>query len=157
MMSNRLRMIIAAMTVVLLLTPALIWSDRHASRNAIDNNPLKLPPASTIGSEQHPYTPSRLEDEKRQRHQSFSWPPLETRGLPRLGAPTENSAYPGMTPAEREKLNRMRETIHQLTPTLPRGAADPIMTTGNVPRVPGIEGLTSRERAKLDRHIEDQN
>jgi hypothetical protein len=156
MMSNRLRMIIATMTVVLLLTPALIWSDRHASRSAVGNNSIKLPPASTIGSGQYSYTPTPLEIEKRHQIESFAWPSRDTRGLPRLNTPPANAAYPGMTPAEIEKLARMRETGTQSIRTIMGDTTGPVTRTDNIPRAPGVEGLTPRERAKLEQYAKDQ-
>ena len=157
MMSNRLRVVIAAMTVVLLLTPALIWSDKHTSRTVINNVSLKLPPASTIGPEQQSYSPTQLEQEKRLRHESFSSPSHHTRGMPRLDVTPKNAAYPGMTSAELEKLTRMRETPSNTQTPSSRQASDPTSTIEDVPRAPGIEGLTARERAKLEDHLRKQN
>ena len=157
MMSNRLRIVIAAMTVVLLLTPALIWSDKQASRTVINSVSLKLPPASTIGPEQQSYSPTQLEQEKRLRHDSFSSPSHHTRGLPRLDVTPKNAAYPGMTSAELEKLTRMRETASNTQAPSSRQTTDPASTIEDVRRAPGIEGLTPQEKAKLEDHLRRQN
>lgn len=134
MMSNRLRIVITAMTLVLLLTPALIWSDKHASRDAINEASIKLPPASTIHPATQSYSPTQLEKDKLLRHTSFSSPARHTQGLPRINAAPTNAAYPGMTPTEIEKLFRVRETTSNTQTTFSQQALDPSSTIDVVPR-----------------------
>ncbi|UCH84271.1 MAG: hypothetical protein JSW50_00870, partial [Candidatus Latescibacterota bacterium] len=145
-----------AMTLILLLAPALIWSNKHASRTAVGDAPVKLPPASTIGPELQPYTPTQLEADKLMRHTSLAPPPRHTRGLPKLNSRPRQPQYLGMTPAELEKLAECRRN----SPTGPIGATrevpDEWSTIEDVPRIPGAGGLTPGERAKLEYYQENQ-
>jgi hypothetical protein len=149
-----------AAIAVLILAPAIIWGGRRASDNATREAAVKVPEVSTIGPEMVPYVPTPAEREK------LNWPacgsavPLEH--LYDRGARTivkSEGPYPGMTPAELEKLAawqaRVREFGGTGASTMTRPPREPVSTIEMIPREPGIEGLTPAEKAKLEAYLKE--
>ena len=64
--------------------------------------------------------------------------------------------YPGMTPAELDKLAQRKQAPHNTT-LVTREKKQPVSTIENIPRVRGIEGLTPQERAKLEAYLKSQS
>ena len=161
MKSRRRVVTLTGIVAAMLLVPALIWSGKRATDAATRDADDKLPEISTVGPEMTPYVLTAAEREKLK--------------LPAFSSPipfdylhkTEPTAvvgsvgpYPGMTPAELEKLAawqaRSPHGMASGTPTAPLRETKPVSTIEIVPRAPGIEGMTPAERAKLEAYLEER-
>jgi hypothetical protein len=143
-----------------ILTPAIIWGGRRAIDTATREAAVKLPEISTIGPEMTPYVLTPAEREKLGLPAFSSSIPLDY--LYEAGPKalvSSRGPYPGMTPAELEKLAAWRARVRELgvsgTPRVTTPEGEPVSTIEMVPREPGIEGLTPAEKAKLEAHLRE--
>ena len=160
-MRNRLvRVAVGAAILGAIVTPAILWSGKQTTDAATREATAKLPEISTVGTEMQPYVLTPAEREKLKLPAFWSpstsdFPHEAKRGV----IVRSEGPYPGMTPAELEKLAACQargwdgtlssapKTIHELP--------GPVPTFGNVPRAPGIEGMTPAERAKLEAYANE--
>ena len=160
MKSRRRVVTLTGIVAAVLLVPALIWSGKRATDAATRDADVKLPEISTVGPEMTPYVLTPAEREKL-KLPAFSSPiPLKDLYEVRPESATGNHGpYPGMTPAELEKLAAWRARVQAGTvdrvpnTVLPRREA--ISTFDIVPRAPGIEGMTPLERAKAEAYSKE--
>jgi hypothetical protein len=146
-------MIIVTIVIAVFLVPVIIWSGLgHAG----DSGTAKMPAVSTIGPEMTPYVLTALEKEKRLL-------PVTTPSVPMVFMNAETVTKPsgnkrpneGMTQAERDKLDRWKQT-HRHIQKSTQEKAEPFSTIENIPRSRGIEGLKPQERTKLETYLESQ-
>lgn len=160
-MKNRVfQLAIGAVIVGGVLAPAILWSGKPAIGTAPREAAVKLPEISTVGPEMTPYVLTPAEREKL-KLPAFSSPiPLDY--LYEAGpkaAVGSRGQYPGMTPAELDKLAVWRARVQAGTAesapktVLPPG--EPISMFDPVPRAPGIEGMTPAERAKAEAYSKE--
>jgi hypothetical protein len=165
MQRNKRRWIVAVLVAAVLLVPAIIWSgmQQDAARPAQPTMPKgisKMPEVVTVGPEMKPYVMTAAEQSKLSQPISS---PLILDDLMRMDAPDapdvpirNEGPYPGMTPAELEKLARWRESAQPTQPA-PTETTEPVATIEPVPRARGIEGLTPQERAKLEAYLKGRS
>ena len=155
-MRNRLvRVAVGAAILGAIVTPAILWSGKQTTDAATREATAKLPEISTVGTEMQPYVLTPAEREKL-KLPAFS-PPTSSAFPPEAKRSTivrSEGPYPGMTPAELEKLASWQargwdETLSS-APSAIHELAKPVPTFDIVPRAPGIEGMTPAERAKLE-------
>jgi hypothetical protein len=148
------RRIPAMILAAAIFASAAIWIGLgHAG----DDGTMKLPAISTIGPEMNPYVLTPLEREKRLLPVTVSPAPID---IAHIGTAAQSDVpagpYQGMTPAELSKLERWENEPRRPQRSAPE-TVEAFSTIENVPRAPGIEGLTSRERAKLEAYLETRN
>ncbi len=154
------RLALGAAIVGAILAPAIIWSGNRATDSAARDATTKLPEVSTVGLKMTPYVLTPLERQKLTLPAFSSPMPLDHlyESLPGVAARSEGP-YSGMTQAELDKLAAWRARTSE-------GKADgaakkistekgPVSTVENVPRAPGIEGMTPEERAKLEAYSQE--
>ena len=160
MRSALVRLVIGAAVVGLILVPAVLWSGKRAVDSATREAAVKLPEFSTVSPELTPYVLTPLEWEKLDLP-AFSSPiPPEYLRQAEPGVVVGGKGpYPGMTEAELEKVaawrDRMQEGTDDGTQEASPASKAPISTIENVPRAPGIEGMTPAERAKLEAYAKE--
>ena len=155
MKSRKHAVILAGLVAVVLVVPVLLWSGKRATDTAAREAAVKLPEMSTVGPEMTPYVLTPAEREKLKLSAFSSSIPLDY--LYEAGPKAvvgSRGPYPGMTPAELEKLAAWQARLQAGTVD---GAAktilpekEPISTMEIIPRAPGIEGMTPAERAKAE-------
>jgi hypothetical protein len=155
MKQRRHVLVVTGIVTILLLVPALIWSGKRAISAETRDATLKLPEVSTVGAEMKPYVLTPGERAKFASAACESAIPLEYLYDREAKAIVKSEeSYPGMTPAEIEKLAAWRARAMKSTangaPTVMMPERQPLSTIEIVPRRPGIEGLTPAEKAKLE-------
>lgn len=160
MRSRVFQLATVAAIAVLILAPAIIWGGRRASDNATREAAVKVPEVSTIGPEMTPYVLTPAEREKLKLPVFSSPSPFDfPYGAEPKAVGESHGPYPGMTPAELEKLAAWRARVRELgvsgTPRVTTPEREPVSTIEMVPREPGIEGLTPAEKAKLEAHLRE--
>jgi hypothetical protein len=161
MNSRRRTVILMGIAALVLLVPALIWSGKRATDTAATEAAVKLPEMSTVGPEMVPYVLTPLEREKLRLPAYSSTMPFDylhdTRPTAVVGS---KGPYPGMTRAELEKLAAWQARSYQEmaigTPNALVREREPISTIEDVPRAPGIEGMTPAEKAKLEAYLKER-
>ncbi len=153
MRNNKQQLIIATIVVAVLLVPAIIW----IGLGYAGDNSVKLPAVSTIGPEMKPYVLTALEKEKRLLPVTTRSVPMEFINVGTVSEPIiKRDPKAGMTQAERDKLAQSKNRPHQIQRSAPE-KVEAFSTIENIPRAPGIEGLTPQERAKLEEYLESRN
>ena len=154
MQHNKQQLIIVAIVIAVLLVPAIIWIGMGYAGNS---STVKMPAISTIGPEMTPYVMTALEREKLTLPAWNSPIPMDFTNIdaPKAKMGSEGP-YPGMTPAELDKLAQRKQAPHNTT-LVTREKKQPVSTIENIPRVRGIEGLTPQERAKLEAYLKSQS
>lgn len=160
MKSRIFQLAIGAAIVGMVLAPAVIWSGKQTIGSTTREAAVKLPEVSTIGPEMTPYVLTPAEREKLKLPAFSSSIPLDYlyEAGPKAVAGSRGP-YPGMTPAELDKLAAWQArtwdgTVAGMPKTIVRDR-EPISTIGIVPRAPGIEGMTPVERAKLEAYAKE--
>jgi hypothetical protein len=161
MKSRRHAVIVTGIVAAVLLIPVLIWSGKRATDTATGEAAVKLPEISTVGPEMTPYVLTPAEREKLKLPAFSSPTPVDYPSKPELKAVVGSTGpYPGMTPAELEKLaawrSRPAQGMASGIPTAPLREPKEISTFEIVPRAPGIEGMTPVERAKLEAYSKER-
>jgi hypothetical protein len=155
MRHKKRKLVAAAIAVGALLVPAVIWIGLgHAG----DDGTMKLPAISTIGPEMKPYVLTDIE--KKKLHQSVAVPsvPMDLATFAPGDAPAaQNTPYRGLTQAERDKLERWKTRPRRPQRRYEPEKCEAFSTIENIPRAPGIEGLTPQERAKLEAYLKSQD
>jgi hypothetical protein len=148
------RRIPAMILAAAVFASAAIWIGLgHAG----DDGTTKLPAISTIGPEINPYVLTTLEREKRLLPVTVSPASIDIANIGMATQPSIPSGpYQGMTSAELDKLERWTNEPRRPQRSAPE-TVEAFSTIENVPRAPGIEGLTPRERAKLEAYLETRN
>jgi hypothetical protein len=160
MKTRRHALVVTGIVTAVLLVPALIWSGMRSIGAETRGTFVKLPEVSTVGPEVIPYVLTPSERAKLALPANAPTIPLEDlydRGT--RAVVKSEGRYPGMTPAELEKLAAWQARVRELAASgrpsvtmppasVPRG--EPISTIEVVPRAPGIEGMTPEERAKAE-------
>lgn len=155
-----LRCAIGAAIVGVVLAPAILWSGRSAIDTAARDTAVKLLEISTVGPETTPYVLTPAEREKLKLPAFSSPTPLDLLYDARPKAVVGNERpYPGMTPAELEKLAAWRARVQAGTVDSAPKTIDfprkPISMFDIVPRAPGIEGMTPAEKVKAKTYSQE--
>ena len=159
-MRPRRHAVVGGIVAAVLLVPALMWSGIRSFGAEARNAFVKLPEVSTIGPETIPYVLTPAEREKLALPAIVSAIPLEHLydAWPKSVLGSEQP-YTGMTPAELEKFAgwqaHVRELAASCTPRVTTPPKEPVSTIEVVPRVPGIEGMTPQEKAKLEAYVRE--
>ncbi|UCG51766.1 MAG: hypothetical protein JSW58_16595 [Candidatus Latescibacterota bacterium] len=155
MPNNLCRGMIVTIFTAVLISPGLIYSDMRTLDAVMNNGKVKLPAFSTVGPRARPYTLTPIEQKKLLLPVTYVPLPCDIdEPAPPDAIPTECREYTGMTTAELEKLARMREATSKISTRSLTQNRDPLSTIEILPRGSGIEGMTPRERAKLEVYLE---
>lgn len=143
---NKQRSIIVMIVGAVLLIPAIIWSGMRQND--------KMPAVSTVGPEMKSYILTASEREKLRLPVTVPSAPMDLSSFAMVAnAGVGKDRGTGMTQTELDKLAQRRHAPHQSQAYTPDNG-NPFATIENIPRAPGIEGLTPQERAKLEAHLE---
>lgn len=148
---NKQRSVIAVIVGVVLLVPAIIWSGMRQGNQRVA---VKMPDVSTVGPEMKPYILTASEREKLRSPVTVPTAAMDLSSFAMVANPEAGTSQgTGMTHAELDKLAQRRNAPRQKELYMPN-KSKPFATIENIPRAPGIEGLTPQERAKLEAHLE---
>ena len=157
MQGNRQRSIVVTVVAAVLLVPVIIWSGMQQSAAGTHRGVSKTLPVMTVGPEMTPYVMTPLEREKLALPAWSSPVPMDVMSIDVPKATIGSKGpYPGMTPAELDKLARWKEPARHTYPVTPE-EKEPVSTIEAVPRARGIEGLTPLERAKLEAYLKSRS
>jgi hypothetical protein len=161
MRKSLLRVALAGGIACVILAPALIWSGQRPQTALDEPGVFKEPPVFTVGPAMTPKELAAREQEKllsiaQGRWWSEEYAPRAEHRIPPVNDSASLSAteYKGLTPAELQKLaafqNRPTESIEYKPGPLDPKKEDRVLRFDAPLRLPGEEGLTPSERAKLE-------
>lgn len=160
MKPRRHALFVTGIIAAALLVPALLWSGKLSIGAETRDTTVKLPEVSTVGPEMIPYVLTPAERAKLALPACESTILLEHLYDTGPKAVTKSTGqYPGMTPAELEKLAAWRARVRELSangaPTAITPPGEPVSTIEEIRRAPGIEGMTPQERAKVKAYLKE--